>query len=176
MFKQLLSVRRLAFVAAAAVLLAACGGDDVQSSADGATNVIEGATNASDDSTCFADPGLEAVELSDADLSGTQITLATHDSFALSEETLAAFTEETGIEVEQVAVGDAGQLVSQAVLTQDTPTADVMFGIDNSFLCRGLEAGLFTPFASDGLATVSDELQLDPFNRVTPIDLSLIHI
>lgn len=172
MFKQLLSVRRLAFVAAAAVLLAACGGDDVQSSADGATNVIEGATNASDDSTCFADPGLEAVELSDADLSGTQITLATHDSFALSEETLAAFTEETGIEVEQVAVGDAGQLVSQAVLTQDTPTADVMFGIDNSFLCRGLEAGLFTPFASDGLATVSDELQLDPFNRVTPIDFS----
>jgi len=128
---------------------------------------------ASGDSACFADPGLDAIEVdADADLSGTSITLATHGSFALSEGTLEAFTAETGIEVEQVEVGDAGQLVSRAVLTKDSPTADVLFGIDNTFLCRGLEEGLFSPYASNGLSTVSDDLQLDPHNRVTPIDFS----
>ena len=114
---------RLAIFVVLALILAACA-----SSTD----------TASGDSPCFADPGLDAIEVGDADLSGTSITLATHDSFTLSEGTLEAFTEETGIEVEQVAVGDAGQLVSQAVLTQDSPTADVLFGIDNGFLCRGL--------------------------------------
>ena len=148
---------RLAIFVVLALILAACA-----SSTD----------TASGDSPCFADPGLDAIEVGDADLSGTSITLATHDSFTLSEGTLEAFTEETGIEVEQVAVGDAGQLVSQAVLTQDSPTADVLFGIDNGFLCRGLEEGLFTPFASDGLSTVDEALQLDPHNRVTPIDFS----
>jgi len=158
MINQLLSVRRVALFAAAAVIFAACGSDV--------------GVAAAPDSTCFNDPGLDAIETSDSDLSGTEITLATHDSFALSEGILEEFTAQTGIEVEQVAVGDAGALVSQAVLTQDNPTADVMFGIDNTFLCRGLEAGLFTPFASAGLETVSDELQVDPFNRVTPIDFS----
>ncbi len=129
---------------------------------------------AASSSECFSDPGLDAVEATDdpESLDGTTITLATHDSFFLSEGTLEAFTAETGITVEQVAVGDAGQLVSQAVLTADTPTADVMFGIDNSFLCRGLEADLFSPYTSAGLDTVSSDLQLDPLNRVTPIDFS----
>jgi thiamine transport system substrate-binding protein len=98
------------------------------------------------------------------------ITLATHDSFALSEGTLDVFTNATGIVVEQVAVGDAGQLVSQSILTADNPTADVLFGIDNTFLCRGLDAGLFQPYSSPGLTNVDDALKLDPFNRVTPID------
>lgn len=124
------------------------------------------------ESPCYADSGLTAVESAadPAALEGTTITLATHDSFALSDETLEAFTAETGIVVETVAVGDAGQLVSQAVLTAGAPTADVMFGIDNAFMCRGLEAGLFSPYAASGLDSVPDELKLDTQNRLTPID------
>ncbi len=154
-------VRALAAMLMMAMIAAACG-----SSSD--------TSAAAADSECFTDPGLEAVELASdpASLDGTTITLATHDSFFLSEGTLEAFTAETGITVEQVAVGDAGQLVSQSVLTAGTPTADVLFGIDNSFLCRGLEADLFSPYVSSALSTVADDLQVDPFNRVTPIDFS----
>ncbi len=151
------SFRTGALLALVALIAAACGSSTADTAAE---------------SECFADPGLRAVEAADdlTALDGTTITLATHDSFALSEGTLEAFTAETGITVEQVAVGDAGQLVSQSVLTAGEPTADVLFGIDNSFLCRGLDAGLFTPYVSSGLGTVPDDLQLDPFNRVTPID------
>ena len=98
------------------------------------------------------------------------ITLVTYDSFVVSEGILESFTANTCIEVEQVAAGDAGQLVSSAILTKDNPTADVMFGIDNTFLQRGLDAELFVPYASPLLATVDASLQLDPENRVTPID------
>ena len=151
-------LRLVALIGLLALTAAACGGND------------ETAT-ASQDSACFADPGLEEVS-ADGDFSGTTITLATHDSWVVSEGLLDAFTEETGITVMPVAAGDAGQLVSQAVLTADAPTADVLFGIDNTLLCRGLEASLFTPYASSGLDSVDDSLELDPHNRVTPIDFS----
>lgn len=187
-FRQKLSfvVRSAALVIGFAVVFAACGEDlatteigegeptatdestESEPSTDQPDPAEEGASDAV--STCFDDPLVSPAEASDADLSGTTITLATHDSFALSEETLAAFTDATGITVEQVAVGDAGQLVSQSILTKDNPTADVLFGIDNAFLCRGLEAGLFVPYASTGLDSVDDSLELDPHHRVTPID------
>ncbi|MCE2529327.1 MAG: thiamine ABC transporter substrate-binding protein [Acidimicrobiia bacterium] len=101
--------------------------------------------------------------------SGPQtIRLVTHDSFYLSEGTLAAFEAETGHTVEHLAAGDAGAMVNQAVLTRDNPIGDVMFGIDNTFLGRALAEDLFVEYESPGLADVPDSLKLDP--RVTPID------
>ena len=161
MSQQSLSRRMGALLLVLSMIAVACGSSGVESASD---------------SECFNEPELEPLGATDPDaeaaLAGTTITLATHDSFFLSEGTLETFTEETGIIVEQVAVGDAGEMVSQAVLTAGNPTADVMFGIDNTFLCRGLEASLFTPFTSSGLGSVPEDLQLDPFNRVTPIDFS----
>ena len=104
------------------------------------------------------------------DLAGTTVTLLTHDSFSLSPETLEAFTDATGIAVEQLAAGDAGALVSQACLTAGSPLGDVLFGIDNTFLQRGLDCGIFDPYASPALADVPDRFELDPEHRVTPID------
>ena len=104
------------------------------------------------------------------DLSGTTVTLLTHDSFNLSPETLEAFTESTGVAVEHLASGDAGALVAQACLTAGEPLGDVLFGIDNTFLQRGLDCEMFEPYESPGLAGVPDHLVLDAEHRVTPID------
>ncbi|MEX2654073.1 MAG: thiamine ABC transporter substrate-binding protein [Acidimicrobiia bacterium] len=100
------------------------------------------------------------------------ITLMTHDSFAggVSEDTFAPFTAETGIEVRVLPAGDAGSMVNQAILTVDNPVADVLFGVDDSFLTRAFEAGIFAAYESPLLADVPDELELDPEHRVTPID------
>jgi thiamine transport system substrate-binding protein len=110
----------------------------------------------------------------DSDSAGDEpvtITLVTHDSFALSEDTLPAFTEETGIEVEVLPAGDAGAALNQAVLTKDDPLGDVFFGVDNTFLSRALEEDLFVGYESHELAHVPEEFQLDPDERrVTPID------
>ncbi len=103
---------------------------------------------------------------------GGTITLITHDSFAdaVTEKTFAAFTAAHGVEVEVVPAGDAGAMVNQAILTRDNPLADVLFGIDDTFLSRGLGEKIFEPYVSPLLDTVPAALQLDPENRVTPID------
>ncbi len=103
-------------------------------------------------------------------IDGTTITLITHDSFNLSDHVLAAFTAETGVTVELLAAGAAGTMVSEAILTKDTPLADVMFGIDNTFLQRGLDNDLFEPYESVNIGDVADGLDLDGKHRVTPID------
>lgn len=124
--------------------------------------------------SCAPDTLPEAVTHStaaEADLDGTTLTLATHDSFATSEGIFDAFTDATGIEVEVVTVGDAGTLVSQSILTAGKPVADVLFGIDTTFLCRGTRAGLFVPYESPTLADVDPALQLAEEYLATPIDV-----
>ena len=64
----------------------------------------------------------------------------THDSFAVSDGLFDIFTAETGITVEQLSLGDTGQLISSSILTKENPLGDVVFGIDNTFLSRALNA------------------------------------
>lgn len=102
----------------------------------------------------------------------SRLTVMSHDSFAagVTAETFAAFTADTGIEVQVLPAGDAGSMVNQAILTVDNPVADLLFGVDDSFLSRAFEAGIFSAYESPLLADVPDELELDPDHRVTPID------
>ena len=108
----------------------------------------------------------------DGGTAGGTLTLMTHDSFAdaVTDETFAVFTTQTGVTIEVLRAGDAGAMTNQAVLTKDNPLADVLFGIDDTFLTRGLEADIFEPHTSPLLDQVPAELQLDPERRVTPID------
>ncbi len=98
------------------------------------------------------------------------VTLITHDSFDVSKKVLQAFEDESGIQVEVLPAGDAGQLVNRAILTAGDPEADVLFGVDDNLLHDALEADVFVPYASWRLEAVPDAYELDPEHRVTPID------
>jgi thiamine transport system substrate-binding protein len=100
----------------------------------------------------------------------TTITLVTHDSFAVSKPVLAAFTKETGITVKILQSGDAGAALNQAILTKDHPLGDAFFGVDNTFLGRALDAGIFEPYSAAGLDQVPAKYQLDSSHRLTPVD------
>ncbi|WP_438485641.1 thiamine ABC transporter substrate-binding protein [Streptomyces sp. S186] len=99
------------------------------------------------------------------------VTLVSHDSFNASKSVLAAFEKESGYKVRVIRGGDAGEAVNKAILSKDNPQGDVFFGIDNTLLSRGLNAGLFTPYEAKGLGSVPAGLQLDKDgHRVTPLD------
>ncbi len=98
------------------------------------------------------------------------LTVLTHDSFAISQSTLDAFTEETGIEVALLDGGDAGLMLAQAILTKDNPIADVIFGVDNTFLSRAVEEQITIPYAATALEDLHPFTRLDDTNRFTPID------
>ena len=96
--------------------------------------------------------------------------VVTHDSFAVSESVLQAFEEATGITVEILRSGDAGQMVNLAVLSKNNPLGDVLFGVDNTFLSRALNGDIFAPYESPELENVRDEFLADDTFRVTPVD------
>jgi thiamine transport system substrate-binding protein len=98
------------------------------------------------------------------------VTLMTHDSFYLPDAVIEAFETEHGADLQILPSGDAGAMVNQAILTADRPLADVLFGVDNTFLSRALAADLFEPYRSPALDAVPPDLVLDPEHRVTPID------
>lgn len=98
------------------------------------------------------------------------VTLLTHDSFYLPDGAIESFEAANGVNVRLLPAGDAGSMVNQAILTADRPLADVLFGIDNTFLSRALAADIFEPYESPALDAIPAQLQLDPDHRVTPID------
>ena len=98
------------------------------------------------------------------------LTVMTHDSFAISDEVLAAFEAENQVEVVFIRSGDTGSAVNAAVLAAGKPFADVFYGVDNTFLSRALEADIFEVYASPALAGIPQEFQLDPQARVLPVD------
>lgn len=160
------------------LVLGACASDDTEtvSSGEEATDnkVVETGeaeeSGSEESSVEEADSAMSDDEDSPGEMEPVTITLVTHDSFAVSEGVLEAFTEETGITVEVISGGDAGEVVARAVLTSGQPEGDVLFGVDNTFLQRTLDADVFTAYVSTGLDTVDDALELDAEHRVTPID------
>lgn len=112
----------------------------------------------------------EPTATSGDDPRGTTVRVLSHDSFAVSDEVLEQFTDDTGIEVELVKGGDAGSALNQAVLTKGRPLADVFFGVDNTFLSRALDADIFEPYRAKRLDEVPARFRLDPEHRVTPVD------
>jgi len=100
----------------------------------------------------------------------TSLVVMTHDSFAISEETIAAFEEENHIDVVFLPSGDAGSALNRAILMKEAPIADILFGIDNTFLSRAIDEDLFDVYTSPLLKKIPDAFKLDDRNYVLPID------
>jgi thiamine transport system substrate-binding protein len=98
------------------------------------------------------------------------LTVMTHDSFAVSEDVVKSFEDANNARVVFLQSGDAGAVLNKAVLTKDAPLADVLFGVDNTFLSRALEADIFEAYVSPQLADIPDAFKLDPSNRALPVD------
>lgn len=98
------------------------------------------------------------------------VVLVTHDSFALPEELVAAFEEDTGLTLEQRAPGDTGSLVNQLVLTKDDPIGDVVFGIDTTFASRAIDEGVLEPYRAE-LPPGAQEHVVDDEGYLSPVDV-----
>jgi len=114
-------------------------------------------------SACTPPVPTEAPELS-------ELTVMTHDSFSVSEDVIAQFEQENQVKVVFLKSGDTGSVLNRAILSKNAPLADVLYGVDNTFLSRALEADIFEPYQSAQLSKVASEFKLDAENRVTPVD------
>lgn len=99
-----------------------------------------------------------------------EVVVVTHDSFAMSKKVLEQFEQQTGQKVTIIQNGDAGQVVNSAVLSAGVPQADVLFGVDNTFLSRAQQAGVFTDYQAPG---APPELTAQA-PGVTPVDTGAV--
>jgi len=118
---------------------------------------------------CSADDDSPASDTS----SGEEVVrLVTYDGFALPDAAAEAFEEETGARIEVVASGDAGGMLTKALLAAGAPEGDVIFGIDNTLATRAGDADLLEPFTPDAIGSVEESSRLPGRlgKLLTPID------
>jgi thiamine transport system substrate-binding protein len=109
----------------------------------------------------------------DDQASDTTVTLVTHDSWKVPKSVVADFEAESGYDLEVLQTGDAGQLTNKLVLTQDDPIGDAVFGIDNTFASRALDAGVLAEHAAKNQPASASAYTLpgDPEGGLlTPVD------
>jgi len=98
------------------------------------------------------------------------LTVMTHDSFTVSEDVVKAFEDANNAKFTFLQSGDAGEVLNKAILSKDAPLADVLYGVDNTFLSRALEADIFESYASPEMANIPNAFKLDALNNVLPVD------
>ena len=98
------------------------------------------------------------------------LTVMTHDSFAISEELITGFESEHNVSINFIRSGDTGSALNQAILSKENPLADVFYGVDNTFLTRAIEEGIFTAYDSPLLSEIPDRFKIDPNNFALPVD------
>ena len=99
-----------------------------------------------------------------------ELVVMTHDSFDISTQVIADFEEQHNVKVTFLKSGDAGEVLNRSILSKDNPLADVLYGIDNTFLSRALENDLFEPHKSSVLSSISPDLIMDDTHRLLPVD------
>ncbi len=98
------------------------------------------------------------------------LTIMSHESFNVTKEIIARFEKKNNVTVRFLKGGDGGSMLVQAILSRDNPMADLVFGIDNTFFSRAINADILEPYQSPLLSVVKKELQLDPQYRLLPVD------
>jgi len=98
------------------------------------------------------------------------LRVMTHDSFRISENLVAEFEAANQVKLVFLPSGDTGAALNKAILSKGTPQADVFYGVDNTFLSRALQEGLFEAYASPLLATIPEAFKLDSGNFALPVD------
>ena len=105
-----------------------------------------------------------------------ELVVMSHDSFNIGEDVIAAFEAANDATVVLQPAGDTGLALNRAILEKGNPSADLFYGVDNTYLGRALAEGIFEKYESDNISFVPDHLILDPDFYVTPIDYGYVNL
>ena len=106
-----------------------------------------------------------------------EVVIYAHDSFAsewgAGPALCEAFEKKTGIKVNMISVGDAVQVLSNAILEKDAPVADILIGLDNNLYPKVKAADILEAYKPvDGDKVIDDELLMEGGWLLVPYDWS----
>ena len=105
-----------------------------------------------------------------------ELVIMTHDSFNIGEDIIKAFEDANNATVVIQPAGDTGEALIRAILEKGNPSADLFYGIDNTYLGRALNEGIFDTYEPDGLENVPTQFILDDTNHVISIDYGYVNL
>ena len=118
------------------------------------------------------DDGTNASGSGSSKVPAKEVTIVTYDAFALPESAAKAFEGQTGAKIKVVQSGDAGGMLTKALLSAGAPEGDVLFGVDNTLATRAVQDTLLEPYTPTDISSVPASLRLSgrPGEVLTPID------
>ena len=105
-----------------------------------------------------------------------ELVIMTHDSFDISADVIREFELANDATVVILKAGDAGQVLVRAILEKGNPSADLLYGIDNTYLGRALAEEIFDTYEPPLLARVPDRFILDDTYHVIPINYGYVNL
>ena len=105
-----------------------------------------------------------------------ELVIMTHDSFDIGEDVIKEFEAANDATVVIQNAGDTGLALNRAILEKGNPSADLLYGIDNTYIGRALQEEVFDSYKSDNLDVVPEQFIFDDTNHVTPIDYGYVNL
>ncbi|HDD59620.1 MAG: thiamine ABC transporter substrate-binding protein [Thermoplasmata archaeon] len=107
------------------------------------------------------------------------LVIYAYDSFVsynLAGATIHKFEEMYGVKVDVRTYGDAGSVIAQVIAEGEKTEADILLGVDNSYLAKVLNADILTPYKPQNIQLVPEHLIFDESYHVIPFDYGYIAI
>jgi thiamine transport system substrate-binding protein len=107
------------------------------------------------------------------------LTVYSYDSIEWwMKEIVPIFEQKYGVKVNLILIGDAGEVLNRLILEKDNPQADVVVGIDNSYLAKAIDAGVLEPYKPANADVIPGWIveKFDPSYHLTPYDYGFIAI
>jgi len=100
------------------------------------------------------------------------LVIYTYDAFPepLEQMIVSRFSDEYNITVTVERFQDTGGLYNEVYLAGDDYVADLIIGLDNTYVGKALAEGFFQPYTPAGIESVRPDLLLDPQHRLIPFD------
>ena len=77
------------------------------------------------------------------DVEPRELKILTHDSFDISEKIIKEFETAYNAKITILKAGSSGAALSRTILEKSNPSADILHGIDNTFLTKAINENIF---------------------------------
>ena len=100
----------------------------------------------------------------------TDITIVTYDVSGLSDSMLKEFEDRTGYKVNLIKLDDAGSILDHILQSKGSQTADLVLGLDNTYLQTALDAGVLIDHQATLQGIDASSLEFYNGSKAVPFD------
>ncbi|MAO70815.1 MAG: hypothetical protein CL983_07060 [Euryarchaeota archaeon] len=104
-----------------------------------------------------------------------ELNIATYDVYALTDEMIENFENQTGIKVTMTKLGDSGSVLDFLIQNKGNNAIDLAIGLDNTYLQIAIEQGILIEHIAENLENISQKA-LTPYDGPLAVPFDMGHV